>query len=140
MFYDRYLCQFSCALVFFALTGCQQSQDGPGRFELTGEITIDGKPVPAGEIMFEPDSSKGNSGPAGVAEIKDGRYTTTPTFGTVGGPHIAVISANSGGGMRENGETPAGWLLLDSYRMPIDLPKKNHTENIEISSAEAKKK
>jgi len=140
MFRYRVLGLFVGAVFVCLLASCQQSQDGAQRFSLSGEIKVDGKPVPAGEIMFEPDTSQGNSGPAGVAEIKDGRYSTLPEMGTVGGPQIAVISANKGIILKENGETPQGWLILDGFRMTIDLPRKSHTENLDISSTESEEK
>jgi len=140
MFHCRYIGLFSCAVLFCALTSCKKGHDGPNRYSLTGEIKIDGKPIPAGEIMFEPDTSQGNSGPAGVAEIKDGRYATIPNFGTVGGPHIAVITANTGQMMKSDGETPEGWLILDGFRLPLKLPTNTHTENIDIPFAEVQKK
>jgi hypothetical protein len=49
---------------------------GPQRFHVEGKVTFDGKPVPSGTIRFEPDSTKGNTGPVGYAAIIDGRYTT----------------------------------------------------------------
>lgn len=71
-----------------ALAGC--SSDA-GRRELSGAVRFDGEPVPAGEIYFETDVSKGNNGPQAVADIKDGRYRTRPEFGAVKGPHVVRI-------------------------------------------------
>ncbi len=44
---------------------------------ISGAITFDGQPVPAGKIYFTPDTSKGNSGAAGYADIIDGKYDTS---------------------------------------------------------------
>ena len=46
------------------------------RNRVTGAITYGGQPVVAGEIRFLPDDSKQNSGPQGLANIKDGRFDT----------------------------------------------------------------
>ena len=35
-----------------------------------------GQPVPAGRVVFEPDASQGNRGPASYAEIEAGHYRT----------------------------------------------------------------
>lgn len=48
----------------------------PNRCDLEGTVTFQGKPVPAGSIVFEPDAAKGNRGPQGFAGISDGRYST----------------------------------------------------------------
>ena len=60
------------ALVAF---GCGP-KDKRIRNRVTGAITYGGQPVVAGEIRFLPDDSKQNSGPQGLANIKDGRFDT----------------------------------------------------------------
>src|SRR5204862_378695 len=70
-----------------AAVGC-----GESRVEVSGEVTFDGKPVPAGRIYFNPDFTKGNDGPQGYADIKDGKFDTrNKGKGACGGPTIAVI-------------------------------------------------
>ena len=66
------------------------------RFPVSGEITFQGKPVPLGEILFSPDSSKGNQGPASFAVIKDGKYSLGTDKGIVGGPYKLSISGFDG--------------------------------------------
>jgi hypothetical protein len=56
-----------------ALTGCG---GGTQRIRISGQVTFQGKPVPYGNLVFEPDQSKGNRGPQGYAKIQDGRYDT----------------------------------------------------------------
>ena len=75
-----------CLAVLGFLTGVR-GNDGPRRYELGGRITWSGQPVPAGQILFTPDAAKGNSGPGGMAKIKEGRYVTLPGLGIIGGPH-----------------------------------------------------
>lgn len=41
--------------------GCGKS--GVERHNLSGQVTFRGKPLPAGLIVFEPDSRDGNEGP-----------------------------------------------------------------------------
>lgn len=73
---------------FFALTilGCGGS-GGVERFDLEGSVTYNGQPVPAGELRFEPNRSKGGSGPVGFTQIRDGQFDTASVGkGPVAGP------------------------------------------------------
>jgi hypothetical protein len=62
------------ALVLSAVAGCGPA--GPARHPVEGAVTYAGKPLPRGTIRFDPDGTKGNTGPVGMAEIVDGRYAT----------------------------------------------------------------
>ena len=64
-------------LLLLLSCGCANEVEGPQRFDVVGKVTFDGKPVPMGRIVFEPDGSKGNKGPVSVAGIKDGLYDTS---------------------------------------------------------------
>ena len=50
--YKSWFCLFLAASVCF-VAGCGQS--GTRRYNVEGTVTIGGKPVPAGEVRFEPD-------------------------------------------------------------------------------------
>jgi hypothetical protein len=119
-------------LILMCLVAGCLSDPGPKRYRVSGEITFDGKPVPDGEILFTPDSGKGNSGPQGVAIIKDGRYDTSGTRapGVAGGPTVVQVAALS---------DPTGKLLCE-YQFTIDLPKSDTTHRIEIPASAANKK
>src|SRR5262245_61480793 len=83
---------------------------GSSPSHLSGKVTFDGKPVPAGRVFFLPNSAKGGSGPGGFAEIKDGKYNTrTKGAGTLGGPLIVRIDGFDGKGTPEN---PVGQPLF----------------------------
>jgi hypothetical protein len=62
-------------LIAVVAVGCGP-KDSRVRNRVTGAITHGGQPVIAGEIRFLPDDSKQNSGPQGLANIKNGRYDT----------------------------------------------------------------
>jgi hypothetical protein len=62
-------------LIAVVAVGCGP-RDTRIRNRVTGAITHGGQPLVAGEIRFLPDDSKQNSGPQGLANIKDGRYDT----------------------------------------------------------------
>lgn len=112
-----------CCLLM-ALAGCGGGADeGPPRIDISGDVTFDGAPIPAGEITFIPNSKKGNSGPAASVVIEDGKYTTVDRGkGIVGGPHILRITAFDGVADPAN-ELPSGKPLFPTYEMEADLPK-----------------
>ncbi len=123
------------AIVSLAMLGC--GSDGPQRYRLQGMITYDGKPVPAGTIIFEPDASQKNDGPQGLATIHDGVFDSARTGGkgTVGGPHRVTILGCDGTSISET--SPQGKPLFDPYITNADLPKKNGKVDFDVPSAKA---
>lgn len=116
------LTQFGGVAVLLTLTlGCGKGADVQ-RFPVSGRVTFDGKPVPAGRIQFEPDATQGNRGPAGYAVIRDGQYDTSDQGkGSIGGPHRVVIVGFDG--KRDlSAELPHGRRLFPNYRTAVDLP------------------
>ena len=110
-----------------ALAGC--SPAGPDSHRLSGTVTLDGQPIPHGEILFTPDGA--NQGPQGIAEIRDGKYDTGACGGKgiAGGPTI----------IRVNGMSGPGGKTLCEYEMPIDLPRSSGTHNIDVPKKGATK-
>src|SRR5262245_25910696 len=70
----RYLLLLA-AVIMIAISCSSKSS---GRVDVWGTVTFKNKPVPAGLIVMNPDFSKGNDGPQGMAEIRDGRFDTRP--------------------------------------------------------------
>src|SRR5579872_4051284 len=71
---------------------------GPQAVEVAGKVTFDGKPVPAGRIYFNPDFSKGNDGPQGYTQIRQGEFDTRQGGkGACGGPTVVVIQGYEAG-------------------------------------------
>jgi hypothetical protein len=64
----RILCLVGLALAAAPLAGCGS---GARTYEVTGEVTFDGQPVPEGDILFAPDDP--SLAPEG-GKIKGGRY------------------------------------------------------------------
>lgn len=128
---------FSCtvlglaAFVAVSTFGCGGAS-GPARYKLSGTVTYDGKPVPAGEVAFEPDSSKGNSGPGSLTLIKDGKYQTEPDKGVVGGPYIVRIAGFDGVPV---GDSTEGTGLFPRYETKVDLPKQDGTQDFTVPAA-----
>lgn len=115
-----------------ALTaGCSQNA-GPVRYQLSGEVTFAGQPIPNGMITFTPDSTQGNSGPQGVALIKDGKYDTAAPEGKGigGGPTIIHIL----------GQAPDGRQVLCEFEQKVELPKQDSQHKIEVPATAANRK
>lgn len=119
-------------LFLLLVAGCNRNA-GPARYDLTGTITYEGKPVPVGYILFAPDKSKGNDGPGTDAEIKDGVYKTRPKEGVIGGPHIATVSAFDGK-IQQQGPvlSPIRTPLFLNVPVSVDLPKENAAYDIVV--------
>lgn len=120
----------SAGLLLLPPLGCGQS--GPPRYHVSGTVTYQGEPVPVGSILFQPDPTKGNSGPYGNAAIKDGKYDTRlDGQPTCGGSQIVIVQAFDGEHFTEY--TPYGAPLGDGYQQPHELPKKDATLDIELT-------
>ena len=134
---DRFLCPRARLMVSVGLfclvailPGCGQG-DGV-QYQVSGTVTYGGQPVPAGQILFAPDTSKGNSGPAAAVGIVDGKYDTrNANRGTVGGPHVVTITGFDGKA-DPSGELPQGQLLFSSYLMDVDLPTETATQDFAV--------
>ncbi|MEX1042683.1 MAG: hypothetical protein WDZ51_18760 [Pirellulaceae bacterium] len=139
-FYSRLSAPVGQSVLFAGLLvcltmGCTRAVDGPERFDVSGTVKFNGEPVPVGTVRFVPDASKGNSGPAGFAQIKDGKYDTAKDGrGTVGGPHeITVIGFD--GQVEPDSELTQGRSLFSEYRILADLSSEKSTQDIEVPSA-----
>lgn len=107
------------------LLGCSK-QAGPARYVVSGAVTFGGAPVPLGTIAFEPDTGRGNRGPAGYADIVAGRFQTH--LGVVGGPHIVRISGASGPMIDETKNT----TLFSDHMTTCDLPQQSTTLDFDV--------
>ncbi|MDA0285652.1 MAG: hypothetical protein O3B13_22285 [Planctomycetota bacterium] len=117
---------FAATLLLLFVTGCGGGgDDGPPRFRVSGTVTFDGKPVPAGTIYFQP--AAGNKGPAGLAAIVKGKFDTSSGKGTVGGPH----------NVRVEGTDAAGVPIFVPHFEEIDLPKESSRQEFEIPASAA---
>jgi hypothetical protein len=116
--------------LFLVAAGCG---DGSGSHTISGKVTHKGKAVPKGFITFIPDTSKGNSGPGGGAEIINGEYTTPDDKGIHGGAYIVQIVGFDGVPYSESGEEiPEGKSLFAKYQLAVDLPKESTTKDFTV--------
>lgn len=106
------------------LPGCGASGDSPQRFDVSGAVTFDGKPVASGTVLFEPDPGKGNRGPAGFAQIREGKFDTAlGGKGIIGGPHVVRISG---------GDKIAAF---SEYVISVDLPRQRSTRDFDVPAS-----
>ena len=73
-----------------ACAGCGDSS-GLKMVEVSGSVTLDGQPLPEGQIRFVPTGE--TKGPASGAAISEGRYTVTNRGGVPAGTHRVEIRA-----------------------------------------------
>ncbi len=115
-----------------AINGCGS---GERTYHLSGSITFKGQPVPSGHIIFEPDSSKGNSGAPGRSKIVDGKYDTRSEdgMGIVGGPHMIRIMGLGGQSKgASQGEIALPNMLFPEFTVSEDLAKQDGTKDFTI--------
>lgn len=122
-------------MLLFAANGCNFGNDSLERYELSGAVTYDGKPIPYGEISFAPDTAKGNSGPGAVATILEGAYHVTGEKGLIGGPHVITVTGYTG--VPDNAAVMAGTAsqpkpLFAPFSTSDDLPRGDATHDVEI--------
>jgi hypothetical protein len=131
------------ALLCLLPLGC----GGDGTYRVSGKVTFQGKPVPAGKIYFIPDSSKGNKGPTGYADIKNGEYDTSAKggAGVVAGPVIIAIEGLDPSAKpdkpkkgEEASEEATVKVLFPRYETTFEVPKENTTKDIEVPGEAAK--
>jgi hypothetical protein len=128
------------AMVLALLAGCG-GPEGPVRYHLTGAVTHNGKPVPVGFVTFIPDTKKGNKGPGGGTDIKDGTFDTASGKGMVGGPHLIQVVGFDGVAAIINGSKfEEGKPLFPQYEFEADLPAEAGTFDIEVPVVAAKKR
>ena len=116
------------ALLFCCCVGCGGS--GVERTAISGKVTFKGQPVPSGLIYFTPDTSRGNSGPQGFAEITDGKYSTDNLgLGAVTGPMVVQITGYAEA--KNNSEAPQT-LLFPTYQTTVEVDQNTKTLDFEI--------
>lgn len=107
-----------------ALVGCGGAANTAKH--VAGTVTFDGKPIAYGQIEFIPDAGKQHSGPAGSAEIVDGKFDTKAGGqGIHFGPHQVRITAyESRLPATNNDETVTSVApppLFVGFTMPIEI-------------------
>jgi len=114
-----------------ALIGC--GPKGPQRYEHWGTVTWQDKPIPAGILYFDPDTSPpGNDGPQGFAVIKDGKYDTRLREESGPGTGRYVIRVDAADGIAAP-EAPVGKLMFTTQVLiKVELPAESTEVNVVI--------
>lgn len=77
----------ACALWIF---GCAES--GPTRYPLSGAVTLDGQPVAAGFVTFEPVQATGKAAPTASTSVENGQYQLHQDNGPGKGGYLVRLS------------------------------------------------
>jgi hypothetical protein len=128
--------KFSALALGGLLLLCGCGKQGPQRYDVSGTVTFQGKPVPAGQVIFDPDRSGGNDGLQGYAELRDGHYDTRRSDrGATAGPVLIRIEGFDG---RVVPNRPYGKPLFIDYRVRVNLPQQDTTLDFEVPASAAK--
>jgi len=124
--------------ILFMGCGSERASD---TYHVSGSVNFDGEPIPAGQIRFVPDGSQGNSGPAGYAQIKDGKYDTSAEGGKghPGGAlivHIDGYDPNAETIEAEGGEEISE-PLFPTYQTTVELPKEESSKDFNVPAEAA---
>lgn len=141
--FQRFLFGVTLALSIGLITGCSKSTNNAS-FNVSGKVTLDGKPVPAGRVRFAPDGSKGNKGQVGFAKITDGTFNTAlgeRSQGIEGGFYVIKVNGFDGEAFTddEGFVYPDGKVIFQEYSIKKELPASDSTIDIEIDSKDLKK-
>lgn len=131
----RALVMAAAAAGMGVLVGCGSAD--PPLYSVSGTVTFNGKPVPMGQIYFDPDGRAGNTdGPQGFARIVNGQFTTALEGGSGvrGGAYIIRVQGFDG---KVGPEHPYGDALFLEHGEKRNLPAEPSTLAIELP---AKKK
>ena len=87
-------------------------------------------------MLFEPDTEKGNRGPADYATIREGKYDTREDGqGTIGGPHLVrVTGAEKGASEGSPVDEARIKRLFPEFATSVNMPQRDTTQDIEVTS------
>ncbi len=116
-------------LAALPLVGCEQSIK---KFEITGMVNYNGKPIPEGDISFTP--TGGTSAPPTSAPIKDGKYVVDGRFGIAAGSYKVGVQAYRPKPVDPNDKTEklAGELNARDQYIPEKFNTKSEIPNVTI--------
>jgi hypothetical protein len=117
-------------LVTCLLTGCGGSSGN----HISGKITFQGQPIPAGKVYFMPDSSKGVSGQTGYADIVNGTYDTRKPGGQgcITGSVIIAVEGMDPTPPPNAGPDAGGTSLFPRYEQPGEITSSAMTMDIDV--------
>jgi hypothetical protein len=108
-------------VVVLALSGC----GGVGTlYPVSGKVTLDGKPLPDGQVSFVPDKEKGNKAPATpFGKIKDGSYSleTKGQPGAPAGAYKIMVITRYPGSPEKNPELPKRYADAGNSGLAVEV-------------------
>ena len=81
------------AAAMVAALGCGGSADDLPREAVSGIVTLDGKPLPAGAIQFFPSANAGGVAVSGGSAVEEGAFSIPREYGLVPGSYKVAINA-----------------------------------------------
>ena len=126
---------YSSWLCLFALL-CNGCSNGIPQYEISGEITLDGKPVQQGRIIFTPKIGPDGYGAQGVARVENGKIISHDEKRVIGGSYTLQIIGFDGVPFKDgSGATNTmGQPLFQPLRAQVDLPTQDVSLNIRVQS------
>jgi hypothetical protein len=114
------------AVMSFTSAGCGKQT----RFDITGQVTFDGRPVPAGTVTFIPAGKRQAEAGTGFARIHAGRFATREGRSPGSGPHRVMVNGCDGVPFESRlgdvvDKHPMGKDLFTSHVVEVDLPAKS---------------
>lgn len=111
-----------------SLTGC--GDGGPPRYHISGMITFEGKPVPAGAISFIPVGETETVRGPGFCRFTAGRYESRSGRSPGSGSYRVLIDGYDGVPFEvklgeEIEEHPMGKPIFSTHIVEVDLPPKH---------------
>lgn len=105
------------AAALLCLAGCSSDT----LHDVTGTVTYDGKPLPAGVVWFDPDAKHPGNPPQGFAYVKDGKFNSAEQGrGIKPGSYLIRVEGFDG---KPGNELPMGKPLFTNFEEKRDLPK-----------------
>jgi hypothetical protein len=83
---------------------------------VSGQVTLDGAPLPDGEIVFTPDAA--TAGPTSVGRIENGAYDIPAERGPIAGNYSVAITAERPTGRKVRADI-LGEATTDQYEQYI---------------------
>lgn len=136
---SRHLIAFLACAAISGLLGCGRPDEFT-RHRVSGTVTFNGRPVPAGKIYFNPDAGAGNDGPPAYAEIVNGAFDTSASKGrnAISGPHQVVINGYEPASAPADSEFGNAKALFGEYRTSVVLPEAVSQQTFNVPAAASK--
>ena len=122
-----------CCMALLSAVGCGNTSSHP-TVKVQGKVTYDGKPVPAGTVMFQPAEGVTQTAdrPATGAIQPDGSYELSSFAagdGAMPGEYDVAIVSFSGGPTPEEPNKPEVWTVPKRYSNPASSGLKQKVDD-----------